>query len=66
MFGPLNLSKIEMVPTGWNKTKTINNVFLVLKELILLYKEHFLRKILNVQFFLLKDNFKQASKHNKL
>ncbi len=51
IFGPLNLSKIGMVPIIPNNTKTMNNeCFWTLKVLVLHQKEYFLHKILKMHF----------------
>ena len=63
-MGPLNISKTELVPIGWDITKIINKcVFLDLSLNFVIKRIIFGHKILKME---LLDNFKQASRQKRM
>ena len=52
-----------MVPTGWNITKTIQNVFLDLSLNFVIKRKIFGHKIFKME---LLDNFEEASKQKRM
>ena len=60
--GPLNMSKTELVPIGWNLTKTmcVFGLNFIIKRIV------FRHKIFKNAIFGAEDSFKQASKQKRM
>jgi hypothetical protein len=63
IFGPLNISKTELVPIGRNITKIVKVCFLDLILNFVIKRMIFGHKIFKME---LLDNFEQASKQKRM